>query len=358
MDIVLFRKLAYRHLLFNYAHHYNNHNRRCSNSSNYLHEKKKRREKDHAVMMFLLLLIHNDSDAHHDPDAIDKENDDRRKMIHDFFSFMVHFSFISSLRTIANAIMMASNDIIYNNRFESNDQDENDTRYLLRLLQLVLSSQTLQQQQQQQQHEDASSMPPNSTTIQSFLCALIVSMIEYSLIYIMTYVSTRYVVESILPLAVAVDKQQSTKEQQPQISLSSRQIFPSIWKEIYIGLFLPQLFHFILLFVTIYENTATVQILGSILMFGITYMTIHCIIERRLVSLDLQKRNYEKSWNQVDNEKQMEKRKKPVGTSMLYSIMNRVLFSVTKLIPGWPFLFGQVMTYITFQSMAMLSSSS
>ena len=156
-----------------------------------------------------------------------------------------------------------------------------------------------------------------------FMCLL-----EYIVLYIGTLMSTLFIHKIASTTSTTITTSSSSSILSSSISYTS-----SISRQLYLAIFIPQLFNIITLLVHIYENSPIVRIIGSILIFGFNFMAVHCIIERLLVQ----------NKNSTASTATAGKTKTSGDDSTLGK---RFISSITEMIPGWPFLFGYILKLI------------
>ena len=288
MDVVLFRKLAYRHLLFN------NKTRICN------------------------------TDTINNMDTIASNDDSEQGYVyHDCFhttNTFLYFLLIISLRSISIILFLQG---------------------IPDIPELVTST-APQAQEQSQTLNDQNEQRFKLLELWGFLLpflfgsiSIISIMMEYFVSYIGTFLSTKFILHCI----------KGHIHKSSQIQVPTENATP-IWRELCLALFLPPLFQSVTLFVhifsyeyeeqeqemehqqssqnTVLSSTAVVQLLGSTFIFGFTYMAVHCVVERRLHAVLMHDTAGESSCN-----KRVHK-----------NSMHRLIISFSNMIPGWPFLFG------------------
>lgn len=165
----------------------------------------------------------------------------------------------------------------------------------------------------------------HTTFLQVFVLFNTITMMEYVVLYLGTLYSTKLI------MACCCSKTSSSTAPKPSFTSTT-----TTWREVYLAIFLPPLFHLVALLVHIYENSSIVRLLSSTFIFGFTYVAVHCVVERIVVSSTT-------SLCVAD-------------TDVLRGKMKQFIITLSKIIPGWPFLFGLSLKFMLPQVLFLLVS--
>jgi len=101
------------------------------------------------------------------------------------------------------------------------------------------------------------------------------SMVQFAALWMGT-MSTAYLCQRWLFVQSSKATQQSILE--PTAGTRETRLF---WKQMNLAIIIPQLFHFVTLFVHIYENSLMVRLIGSVFVSCFSYMATYTVVERR-----------------------------------------------------------------------------
>jgi len=282
MDIILFRKHAYRHLLFNRSLM-----RRKSVEERSKMTKTTEEKNSNLFMDFIC--------------SWDDEN---------WFNMIIGLFIIVSFRVILKvegfqSVIASSeqSDTCHSNYYDQTSHS--DTTTLSQAMDYIDNQ---------------------SSLIQIGISFAITSM-EYILLYFGTVFTTMFLIKQI-------SRSNSPSSKQHYCNLSS-----TISREIYLAIFLPQLFNIVTLIVHIYEHSSTVRLLGSIFVFSFNYMAVNCVLERAIMTVS-------SPTVSIQNDKGEEGKQRVTNVNMerKKNVLDQVLLSFSKIIPAWPLFSGLMLS--------------
>lgn len=194
------------------------------------------------------------------------------------------------------------------------------------------------------------------TFLPIFTVLSMLSILEYAILYFGTLISTKFAARHIAQL----------HQSQQQFGLRQRSALRSIViaRDIYLAVFLPQFFHIVTLLVHIYESSSTVQFIGSGFTCSIMYMAVHSVVERIVVRLTSTNAisvipANTTSYSEADITTASATTNDTAGVADTYtatavgSKMDQFILSLSRIIPGWPLLFGLFLKFIIPQLVFM-----
>ncbi len=360
MDLMLYRKRAYRHLLFNRSYcdyyYYNGDGGGDVSGADKEGEKiqNNRHEQQNTFFAFICTTSTKSTSTRTAQNGKDgKDKKDEYKLSSNvviYILMIVVLKTVMKFQGLAVQVPVGEDESSHNYIYNQNYSSHNTCYYYYPMDKIIFSTASTRMLRILSSSSLTSSLQlpiPVSesehycyTFLPIFTVLGILSLAEYAILYFGTLGCTQFAARRIGQLQQQhQQQQQQTQLQPPSSSLPSI----NIARDIYLAIFLPQLFHIVTLLVHIYESSSTVQFIGSAFTCSIMCMAVHCVVERIDVRLTTTKICSTTSTAPATATK----------NTNIASKTDRFILSLSRIIPGWPLLFGLFLKFVIPQLLFM-----